>query len=266
MPQLSSKILGLVAGTALALASFVPAYAAEKLKLGVMGGEEEEIAEVAKQVAARNGLDLQLVTFSDYTIPNEALEHGDLDANAFQHKPYLDAQIQAHGYHIVPIGYTIVEPIGLYSSRHKSFDDIPQGAQIGIPNDPSNGGRALILLAEHGLIKLKDGTGLTPSVLDISENPKKVQIREVDAAQISRYLPDLDGAVINTTYALGAGLDPTKTLIAEKRVGNPYGNLIAVRESDRDKPVFKTLVAAYQSREVADFLKTRFKGAILPAW
>ena len=243
------------------------ASAAESLKLGVMGGDEEEIAEVAQKVAAREGLEIKIVTFSDYTIPNEALEHGDLDANAFQHKPYLDAQIAARGYHIVPIGFTIVEPIGFYSSKHKSFDQLPEGAQIGIPNDPSNGGRALNLLAAHGLIKLKSGVGLNPTVLDIVENPKKVSIKEVDAAQLSKYLPDLDGAIINTNYAIGAGLDPKKdALIQESRTGNPYGNFIAVRAVDRDKPVFKKLVSAYQSKEVSDFLQTKFKGAILPAW
>ncbi|HVJ44398.1 MAG TPA: MetQ/NlpA family ABC transporter substrate-binding protein [Dongiaceae bacterium] len=244
-----------------------PVRAAETIKLGVMGGEEEEIAEVAQKVAARNGLDIKVVTFSDYTVPNEALEHGDIDANAFQHKPYLDAQIAARGYHIVPIGFTIVTPIGFYSAKVKSFDALPKGAIIGIPNDPSNGGRALNLLAAHGLIKLKDGVGLNPTVLDITDNPKNVTIKEIDAAQLSKYLPDLDGAIINTNYAIGAGLNPqTDSLIQESRVNNPYGNFIAVREVDKDKPIFKKLVAAYQSKDVSDFLAAKFKGAILPAW
>jgi D-methionine transport system substrate-binding protein len=243
------------------------AMAAEKIKLGVMGGEEEEIAEVAKKVAAKSGLDVQLVVFSDYTIPNEALERGDLDANAFQHKPYLDAQIQARGYHIVPVGFTIVEPIGFYSSKHKTIADLPQGAKIGIPNDPSNGGRALNLLAANGLITLKEGKGLQPSILDITSNPKKLVISEIDAAQLSRFLPDLDGAIINTNYALGAGLDPRKDAVfQESRTNNPYGNFVAARAADKDKPWVKTLVAAFQSKEVEDFLSTRFKGAILPAW
>jgi len=249
------------------LASIAAAKATETIKLGVMGGDEEEIAEVAQKVAARNGLDIKLVTFSDYTIPNEALEHGDLDANAFQHKPYLDAQIAARGYHIVPIGFTIVEPISFYSTKVKSFDALPTGATIGIPNDPSNGGRALLLLAGHGLIKLKDGVGLNPTVLDITDNPKNVTIKEIDAAQLAKYLPDLDGAIINTNYAIGAGLSPAKdALIQESRTNNPYGNFIAVRAADKDKPVFKKLVAAYQSPEVSDFLTAKFKGAILPAW
>lgn len=256
--------------SALAFATFLPLNtqaAADKIKLGVMAGEEEEIAEVAKKVAAGNGLDIEIITFSDYTIPNEALEQGDLDANAFQHKPYLDAQIAARGYHIVPIGYTLVAPIGFYSQKHKTFAELPQGAVLGIPNDPSNGGRALNLFAANGLIKLKEGKGLNPSVLDIAENPKKIEFKEIDAAQLPKYLPDLDGAVINTNYALGAGLDPRKdALVQESRIDNPYGNFIAVRESEKDKPVFKKLVSAYQSKEVETFINERFKGAILPAF
>ena len=268
MTILSRRQFGLiVAGAFTASVLATQAAATEKIKLGVMAGEEEEIAEVVKKVAARDGLEIELITFSDYTIPNEALARGDLDANAFQHKPYLDAQIAARGYKIVPIGYTLVAPIGFYSRKHARFEDLHDGAVIGIPNDPSNGGRALILFAQHGLITLKDGVGLTPTVLDIIDNPKNVKFQEVDAAQLPNFLPDLDGAVINTNYALDAGLDPrTDALIQESRTNNPYGNFIAVREEDKDKPVFKKLVAAYQSPEGAQFMETRFKGAILPAW
>lgn len=257
------------AGLALSLiiAAAGTAQAAEKIKLGVMGGSEEEVAEVAKAVAAQHGLDIELITFSDYNIPNAALEAGDLDANAFQHQPYLDAQIKARGYHIVPIGFTIVEPIGLYSRKIKAIDQLKTGAKIGIPNDPSNGGRALNLLATHGLLTLKEGKGLNPSVIDIATNPKQLNFVELDAAQLPRSLDDFDAAVINTDYALDASLDPRKdALIQEPRQGNPYGNFIAAREQDKDKPALKILVASYQSKEVADFLETRFKGAILPAW
>lgn len=260
------KSLGLVAGLVMGLAA-ATAHSAEKIKFGVMGGAEEEIAEVVKKVAAAKGLDVQLVTFSDYVLPNEALNNGELDANAFQHKPYLDSQIQARGYKIVPIGFTIVEPMGLYSKKIKKIDDLPAGAKIGIPNDPSNGGRALSLLAAKNLITLKTSNNQPPSLLDITANPKNLQIKELDAAQLPRSLDDLDGAVINTNHALNGGLDPRKdVLIQEPRQNNPYGNFIAVREQDKDKPVFKILVAAYESKEVEEFLDTRFKGAILPAW
>jgi len=252
---------------ALLLAVSLSAHATETLKLGVMAGAEEEIAEVAAKVAKSRGLDVKLVVFQDYVLPNAALEAGELDANAFQHQPYLDAQTQAHGYHIVPVGFTIVEPIGLYSKKYRKLADLPDGAKIGIPNDPSNGGRALNLLAAHGLLTIDQGHGLTPSLLDITSNPKKLRLIELDAAQLPRSLDDFAAAVINTDHALNGGLDPRKdALLQEPQQNNPYGNFIAVRAKDKDKPVFKTLVAAWQSPEVAQFLETRFKGAILPGW
>lgn len=265
--SVSARWLGAALGALIAAAAVLPAHAADKVKVGVIGGDEEEIAEVAKKVAAKDGLDIQIVTFSDYTLPNEALSRGDLDANAFQHKPYLDGQIAARGYKIAPAGFTIVEPIGFYSVKLKNFKDLPEGAQIGIPNDPSNGGRALNLLAANGLITLAPGRGLLPTVLDVKDNPKKVKFRELDAALLPKQLPDLDGAVINTNYALNAKLDPRKDALAqESRTNNPYGNFIAVRAGDETKPAIVKLVKAYQSDEVKAFLDTRFKGAILPAW
>lgn len=256
----------LIAGLA-AMAMTFTAHAAEVVKLGVIGGPEEEIAEVAKKVAAAKGVDVQLVIFADYVQPNAALDAGDLDANAFQHKPYLDDQSAIHGYHIIPLGYTIVEPMGLYSKKVKQASDLPNGAKIGIPNDPSNGGRAINLLAAKGFVKIKEGRGLSPSLLDIVDNPHHFKFVELDAAQLPRALDDFDAAVINTNYAFEGHLDPRKdALLQEPTQNNAYGNLIAVREKDKDKPALKTLVAAYQSKEVADFLETRFKGAILPAW
>lgn len=249
------------------LATALPSAAQQSIRVGVMSGAEEEVAEVVKKVAAGKGLTVELVPFSDYALVNEALERGDLDANAFQHKPYLDAQIAARGYKIVPVGFTFVQPIGLYSKKLKSVADLPKGAKIGLPNDPSNGGRALNLLAAQGLIKLKEGKGLSPSLLDIAENPKGIQFSELDAAQLPRALPDLDAAVINTDHALNGGLDIRKDTIAvEARENNPYANFVAARQGDENRPEIKTFVEAYQSKEVADFLETRFKGAIIPAW
>jgi D-methionine transport system substrate-binding protein len=246
----------------------LPVAAQQKsIKVGVMSGAEEEVAQVVKTVAAGKGLHVELVPFSDYALVNEALERKDLDANAFQHKPYLDAQIAARGYRIVPVGFTFVQPIGLYSTKVRSVADLPKGAKVGIPNDPSNGGRALNLLAAEGLIKIKEGRDLSPSLLDIAENPKGVKFSELDAAQLPRALPDLDAAVINTDHALNAGLDIRKDTIAvEKREGNPYANFVAARQGDETRPEIKTFVEAYQSPEVAKFLEERFKGAIIPAW
>jgi len=252
---------------ALAASLAMGAHAAEKIKLGVMAGAEEDIAQVAVKVAAAKGLDVQLVVFQDYVLPNAALDAGELDANAFQTQPYLDAQIQAHGYHIVPVGFTIVEPIGLYSKKFHKLEDLPSGAKIGIPNDPANGGRALNLLAANGLITIAPGKGLNPSLLDITANPKKLKLIELDGAQLPRSLDDFAAAVVNTNHALNGGLDPRKDVIVqEPRIGNPYGNFVAARAKDKDRPALKTLVESYQSKDVADFMEAKFKGAILPAW
>jgi D-methionine transport system substrate-binding protein len=243
------------------------ALAAEPLKVGIMSGDEEVIWEEVQKVAAERGLELELIVFSDYVLPNEALNAGDLDANAFQHKPYLDSQVETHGYEIVSVGTTFVTPIGLYSNRVKSVDELQTGAVIGIPNDPSNGGRGLLLLEAQGLITLAPGVGITPSVIDIVENPKELEIQELDAAQLARSLADLDAAVINTNYAREAGLNPRSDAVAiESTENNPYNNLIAVRAEDKDKPFVRELVAAFQSTEIRDFIDNNFGGAFLPAF
>lgn len=238
-----------------------PAMAADKIKVGIMGGDAEVLWAKAKEIAARDGLAINLVVFSDYLLPNEALQSGDLDANAFQHKPFLANQIKARGYKIVPVGETIVTPIGLYSKRVKAVGDLKDGAQIGIPNDPSNGGRALLLLQAEKLIRLKDGVGLLPTVFDVVDNPKRLKFQEVDAAQLPRSLEDLDAAVINTNYAVDAGLIPGKDSIAiESKVDNPYNNVIVVREADTVKPWVPKLVHAFQNDAIRQILKEQFPG------
>jgi D-methionine transport system substrate-binding protein len=256
-----------VAAGLLTLMLAAAAGAEERLKVGVSGGDGELIWAKVKEVAKRKGLVVDVVVFNDYLLPNAALDGGDLDANAFQHRPFLESQIKSRGYHIVAIADTIVEPIGLYSLKVKNVGGLTDGASIGIPNDPSNGGRGLLLLQQQGLIRLRDGVGILPSVRDIVANPKKLKIRELDAAQLPRSLPDLDAAVINTNYALQARLNPQKDAIAiEGRTNNPYGNVIAVRAGDKYKPVFKTLIAAYQSDEIRQFILNQFGGAILPVF
>ena len=241
--------------------AIAPAMAADKIKVGIMGGDAEVLWAKAKEIAARDGLDINLVVFSDYLLPNEALQSGDLDANAFQHKPFLANQIKARGYKIVPVGETIVTPIGLYSKRVKAVGDLKDGAQIGIPNDPSNGGRALLLLQAEKLIRLKDGVGLLPTVFDVVDNPKRLKFQEVDAAQLPRSFEDLDAAVINTNYAVDAGLIPGKDSIAiESKVDNPYNNVIVVREADTGKPWVPKLVRAFQNDAIRQILKEQFPG------
>jgi D-methionine transport system substrate-binding protein len=256
----------MAAGLVMIMVSLTAA-AQDRIRVGVSGGDGELIWAKVREVAKRQGLDVDVVVFSDYLLPNAALDGGDLDANAFQHRPFLENQVRTRGYKIVAIADTIVEPIGLYSVKFKSAAALPDGASIGVPNDPSNGGRGLLLLQQQGLITLRGGVGILPSVRDIVANPKKFKFRELDAAQLPRSLPDLDAAIINTNYALQARLHPRTDAIAiEARTNNPYGNVIAVRARDKDKPVFKTLVAAYHSDEIRRFILDQFDGAILPAF
>jgi D-methionine transport system substrate-binding protein len=204
-----------------------------------------------------------VVVFNDYLLPNAALDAGDLDANAFQHRPFLENQIKTRGYKITPVAETIVAPIGLYSRKVRALGEIKDGASIGIPNDPSNGGRALLLLQAEKLIKVKDGVGVLPTVLDVIHNPKKLVFREIDAAQLPRSLDDLDAAVINTNYAVPAGLIPGKHSIAiESPVNNPYNNFIAVRERDKDAAWVPKLVHAYQNESIRELIKEKLPGQI----
>jgi D-methionine transport system substrate-binding protein len=248
------------------LAAVAGPLAAETIKVGATAGPHAQILEAVKPVAAKNGLDIQIVEFSDYVVPNAALEAGDLQANSFQHQPYLDNQKADRGYKIESVGFTVNFPIGIYSKKYKSWDAIPQGGSLSIPNDPTNGGRVLLLLRDKGALKLKDGVGFKPSVADIVENPRKLKIVEIDAAQTPRTLDDVDAAAVNTNYATQAGLDPVKDAILREDPKGPYANVIAVRAVDKDKPWVKILVESYQTPEIRDFILTKFKGAVLPAW
>lgn len=242
------------------------AQQSQVIKIGATPGPHAQILEAVKSIAAKNGLDIQIVEFSDYVVPNAALAAGELQANSFQHRPYLDNQKADRGYKIEPVGYTVNFPIGIYSKKHKSWDAVPQGATLSIPNDPTNGGRVLLLLRDKGALKLKDGVGFKPSVADIVENPKKLKIIEIDAAQTPRTLDDVDVAAVNTNYATQAGLDPVRDAILREDPKGPYANVIAVRAEDKDKPWVKALVESYQTAEIREFILTKFKGAVLPAW
>ena len=242
------------------------AVGAETIKVGVTPGPHAQIFEAVKPIAAKKGLDIQIVEFSDYVVPNEALNAGEIQANSFQNQPYLDNQKADRGYKIESIGLTVNFPIGVYSKKYKSWDAVPSGATVSIPNDPTNGGRVLLLLQDKGVLKLKPGVGFKPTIADITDNPKKLKIVEVDAAQTARTLDDVDAAAINTNYATQAGLDPVKDSILREDPKGPYTNLLAVRAADKDKPWVKTLVDSYHTPEVREFVMTKFKGAVLPAW
>ena len=242
------------------------AIAGQTVRVGIMSAEDEEVWAVVSQEAAKNGLDIKLVAFNDYTQPNEALENDELDANAFQHKPYLDNQIKARGYHITPVGYTAVWPIGLYSKKHKAIAELPEKAVIGVPNDPSNEGRALKLLESQGVIKLKPEAGILATTADILDNPKQVEIRELDAGIVGRSIDDLDAAVVNTDWAIKSNLTQDDRVATEAVEENPYRNFIAVKQGRENEAWVKTLVAAYQNETVKETLAKVYKGTALPAW
>jgi D-methionine transport system substrate-binding protein len=236
-----------------------PARADQTVRVGIMSAEDEDLWAVVSQEAKKHGLAVKLTVFNDYTQPNEALENGDLDANAFQHKPYLDNQIKTRGYHIVPVGYTAVWPIGLYSRKHHTVADLPNGAVIGVPNDPSNEGRALRVLESQGIIKLKPDSGITA-------NPKNIVVKELDAGIVGRSIDDLDAAVVNTDWALKSNLTQGDRIATEAVDNNPYRNFIAVKVGHENDPWVKSLVASYENDTVRAALAKIYKGTALPAW
>ncbi|MGX2949490.1 methionine ABC transporter substrate-binding lipoprotein MetQ [Ursidibacter sp. B-7004-1] len=239
----------------------------EKLKVGVISGPEHEVMEVAKKVAKEKyNREIELVIFTDYATPNEALNKADLDVNAFQHKPYLDKQIADKGYKLTPVGNTFVYPIAAYSKKIKSIDELKDGDKIALPNDPTNLGRALILLEKQGLIKLKDNTNLLSTRVDIVENPKNLDIQEVEAPLLPRTLDDVAFSIINTTYAGQVGLTPTKDGIFVEDKNSPYVNLIVSRIDNKDKEIVKDFVKAYQSEEVFQKANEVFKGSMIKGW
>lgn len=235
------------------------------LTIGTIAGPETDLVEVAKDVAQKQyGLTIKIVEFNDYNLPNEALRDGSLDANVYQHLPYLKAAMKAHGYDLEAIGKTFVYPTGIYSSKIKSLAQLPEHATIAIPNDPSNEARALLLLQKAGLIELKDENSV--SIADIANNPKHLVIKELDAAQLPRILADVDAAVINTTFAIPAGLSPTRDAIFVEGKDSPYANLIVIRRNSNKKPQLEEFVKAMNSPEVTNKAKEIFGDSAIPAW
>ena len=239
---------------------------AETIRVGVTAGPHAEVLDVVRKVAAERNLDIKVIEFTDYVIPNQALAQKDIEANSFQHEPYLLNQIAKTGWKIVKVANTIASPQGVYSRKYKKLEDLPQGAQVAIANDPSNGARGLLILAEHGVIKLKEGKTVTATVADIVDNPKKLKFVELDAAQLPRSLQDVDLVSINNNYAVQAGLNPATDAIARESLEGPWVNILAVREEDKDKPWVKQLIDAYHSAPVKEFLEKRFKGTYIATW
>lgn len=226
-----------------------------------------EILKVAKEVLAEQGITLEIEEFTDYIQPNTVTEDGQVDANYFQHITYLNDFNAENGTHLVSVAELHYEPFGIYAGKTASLEELPDGAQVGVPNDPTNEGRALLLLQQEGLITLKEGVGLTATKLDIAENPKNLQIEELDAAQLPRSLDSLDLAVINGNYALQAGLNAADALAVEATDGEAaqaYVNVLAVKEGREEDPAILALVDALKSDEVKAFMEETWPGAVVP--
>ncbi|MCP4473440.1 MAG: MetQ/NlpA family ABC transporter substrate-binding protein [Gammaproteobacteria bacterium] len=237
------------------------------IKVGTIAGAETQLMETAKQVAQqRYHLTVTIVPFTSYSLPNQALADGDIDANMFQHKPFLDADSKAHGYKLVIIGKTFVYPIAVYSDKLKKLNQLPDHGIVAIPNDASNEARALLLLQKAGLIKLRRGSGITAVPKDIISNPKHLQFKELTASTLTRALPDVSIAVINTTYASLAGLSPTKNGLFVEGADSPYANIVVVRAGEQDKLQFKQLIEALHSPQVLAKAHQLFKDGAVPAW
>jgi len=225
-----------------------------------------EILNEIKPLLAKEGIDLKIIEFTDYVKPNLALADKEVDATFHQHLPFLEKFNAEHNTNLVSAGNVHIEPMGVYSHKIKTLSDLPLKAKVAIPNDPSNGGRALLILQAAGLIKLKDGGTVSSTVQDITDNPKQLQFSELDAAQVPRAIDDVDIAIINTNFALEAGLNPLKDSLFLEAKDSPYANILAIRAGDESRPEIQKLLKALQSPEVKKFIEDKYKGAILPSF
>ncbi len=236
------------------------------LKVGASPAPHAEILEVAKKILAEQNIDLQIVEFDDYIIPNTAVEEGELDANYFQHLPYLENFNAEHNTHLVSVGAIHYEPFGIYAGKTASLADLADGAKIAVPNDGTNEARALLLLEQEGLIKLKENAGLNATKESIVENPHNYEIVELEAKLLTETLQDVDLAVINGNYAIGAGLKVADALAVESAEGlgaSTFANIVAVKEGNEDNAAVKALVAALQSDTVKQFIEDTYAGAVV---
>ncbi|MBO2943877.1 MetQ/NlpA family ABC transporter substrate-binding protein [Paenibacillus sp. F411] len=236
------------------------------LRVGASPQPHSQILEHVKPVLEQEGIQLEIIEFTDYVQPNQQTDQKEIDANFFQHKPYLDGEIEQRGFDLAPVTAVHVEPMGAYSNQVESLDDLKDGAVIAIPNDPSNGGRALLLLAKHGVIQLEDDSNLAVTAKDITGNPKNLEFKEVDAAMLPRMLDEMDAAVINTNYALEAGLNPLEDALVIEDKDNPYANLLVARSDNKDSEAIQKLAEALTSAEMKTFIEEQFKGSIIPAF
>lgn len=236
------------------------------LKVAATPVPHAEILQLVKPILEKEGIDLQIVEMNDYVRPNIAVAEKELDANFFQHTPYLNKFAAEHNLQLSNIAGVHIEPMGIYSKKVKKLTEVADGSQVAIPNDPTNGGRALALLEKAGLLKLKQGVGINATVGDIVENPKNLKVTELEAPQLPRALDDVAIAVINTNYALEAKLVPTKDALFIEQNDSPFVNILVVRKGDENRPEIQKLAKALTSDEVKKFINDKYQGAIVPAF
>lgn len=238
------------------------------IKIGVTPKPHKEIVDAAVPLLEKEGYKVEITEFNDYVQPNTAVEEGSLDVNFFQHTPYLNEQVQSRGLHLKSVAAIHLEPMGLYSKKITSLDELKDGSTIAVPNDPSNEARALKLLAANGLIKIKDGELVTPA--DITENPKNLKFNELEAAAIPRAIDDVDAAIINGNYAIEAGFDVLKDGIIKEdkdsEAAKPYANIVVVKEGNENLEKIQALIKALTSDEVRDFINKEYNGAVIPVF
>lgn len=253
--------------TAIAIvAAFSSAAHGEALSVAATAVPHAEILEFVKPALAKDGVELEIKVFTDYVQPNVQVAEKRLDANFFQHQPYLDEFNNSRGTELVSVAGVHVEPFGAYSSTVKTLVELPQGANVVIPNDATNGGRALLLLQKAGLIRLKNGAGITATAKDIVKNPKGLKIRELEAATLARVLNQVDLALINTNYALEAKLNPTQDALIIEGSDSPYVNILVARPDNKDSAAMQKLAKALNSPEVKAFILEKYQGAVVPAF
>ena len=263
MKNFRSALLAAALSLVVAAGSATAAQATTKIRVGASPTPHAEILKVANDVLKPQGYELQIIEYSDYVQPNMALEGKELDANFFQHKPYLDDFNKEKGTKLVSIGTVHYEPFGIYAGKTKSLGALKDGAMVAVPNDTTNEARALLLLQENGIIKLKDGVGITATKNDIVENPYNVEIVEAEAAQLPNLLPDVDYAVINSNYAINAGLNPVNDSLLIEGSASAYANILTVKEGSETSPKALALKAALESKQVADFIAERYAGSVV---
>lgn len=263
--QLASILIPVLTGILL-FSCFGATSADTVLKVGASPTPHVPILETIKSQLAQEGITLKIIEFQDYVQPNLALAEGELDANFFQHVPYLEQFCKDRKLDLTYIAKVHIEPIGVYSKKIKSLNDLKSKSIVAIPNDPTNGGRALLLLQQAKLIELRKDAGLSATELDIVKNPKNLRFKALEAAQLPRVLPDVDIAVINTNYALTINLVPTKDALFIEGSESPYANILAVRTKDKNNPALLKLAKALNSQTVKDFIMKEYKGSIVPAF